>query len=84
MISDPHPESLKPIYDLLKTLYERPEWLDRIIESMKTMPVDDPKIMYDNIKGETSRQYQLMIEEFQIKMEKELWKLQVRYDITKK
>lgn len=84
MISDPYPESLKPIYDLLKTLYERPEWLDRNIESMKRMSVDDPKIMYDNIKGETSRQYQLMIGEFQIKMDKELWKLQVRYDITKK
>lgn len=83
MISDPHPESLKLIYELLKTLYERPEWLDRNIESLKRMPVDDPKVMYDNIKLETSRQYQLMIAEFQIKMEKELWKLQVRYDITK-
>ena len=83
MISDPHPESLKPIYELLKTLYERPEWLDRNIESLIRIPVDDPKIMYENIKIETARQYQLMIGEFQLKMQKELWKLQVRYNITK-
>ena len=83
MISDPHPESLKPIYELLKTLYERPEWLDRNIESLIRIPVDDPKIMYENIKIETARQYQLMIGEFQLKMQDELWKLQVRYDITK-
>jgi len=83
MISDSHPESLKPIYELLKTLYDRPEWLDRNIESLIRIPVDDPKIMYENIKIETSRQYQLMIGEFQLKMEKELWKLQVKHVITK-
>lgn len=83
MISDPHPESLKPIYELLKTLYERPEWLDRNIECMKSMLVDDPKIMYENIKIETARQYQLMIGEFQLKMQDELLKLQVKYNITK-